>query len=435
VPVGLNIAASAWKAAPGERTESQSMTPELKLLLCCARILRSHEDEAAIGGMLDDGIDWTLFARMAIDHGLAGFAGHTLSIAAPDGVPEAILDAFRLNLDRARNRNRVLFDRLAEIMETLSKCGIEAIPFKGPVLALQAYGDVGFRVFRDLDFLVRDCDIAATMKTLRSLGYERKEGLTEAQVEAIQRLQGQDFLYNKAAGIGVEPHTRLTSNRIALDIDYAGLWQRARRMTLNAHTMLTPEPEDHFLILAIHGGKELWWNIKWSCDIAAFIASHPDLNWTKIVERARAQGCLRMVLLAASLARTYFDAAVPETIGAAQIADTAIGPMTERILARWLSDEAGGPPSNGRLSMDRLRLHDGVVRRARYAARTWLLPGPQYVALVALPRQLSFAYVPLKFVHDLALFPLWRIYRTLLTRAGARQPQRLAKLRRRAGGL
>jgi hypothetical protein len=160
--------------------------------------------------MLDDGIDWTIFARMAIDHGLAGFAGHTLSIAAPGGVPDDILDAFRMNIDQTRNRNCALFDGLAEIMETLRKSGVEAIPFKGPVLALQAYGDLGFLVFQDLDFLVRDSDVASTMTTLRCLGYEREEGLTEAQVEVVQRLQGQDFLYNKAAGIGVEPHTRLT---------------------------------------------------------------------------------------------------------------------------------------------------------------------------------------------------------------------------------
>jgi protein O-GlcNAc transferase len=391
--------------------ESRSMTPELKLLLSCARVVRSQEDETAIGCMLDGGIDWTLFARMAIDHGLAGFAGHTLASAAPEAVPEDILDAFRINVAQVRERNGALFDGLAEIMDTPNRNGVQAIPFKGPVLALQAYGDLGFRVFQDLDFLVRDCDIAATMKTLRAMGYEREKGLTEAQVEAVQRLQGQDFLYCEAAGIGIEPHTRLTPNRMALDIDYPGLWERARPATLNARTMLTLEPEDHFLILAIHGGKELWWNIKWTSDIAAFIASHPHLDWTEIVARARAQGCSRMVLLAASLARKHFAAPIPEAIAAAVAADAAIEPMTQRIVRQWLAGDGSGPPSNNRLSMDRLRLHDGAIRRARYAARTWLLPGPKYIASIALPRQLGFAYVPFKLVHDLALFPLWRAYR------------------------
>ena len=403
------------------------MIAELKLLLLCARTIRGDADEAAIRRLLADGIDWTVFARLAIDHGLAGFAGHVLSLAAPDAVPEEIGEAFRKNVDSTRARNRALFDRLAEIMDTLSKSGVDAIPFKGPVLALEAYGDLGFRVFQDLDFLIRDSHLAAAMTILGKLGYERKERLTAAQLELIQRLQGQDFLYSKAAGIGVEPHTRLTPNRMALGIDYAGLWERARPKVLNGHTMLTLEPEDHFLILAIHGGKELWWNIKWACDVAAFMASHPQLNWTAIAMRARAQGCLRMVLLAATLAQKFFDAEIPEAILPAQTADSAIEPMTERILARWLADSASGPPSNNKLSLDRLRLHDGVLRRARYAARTWFLPGPRYVAWIALPRRLSFAYVPLRLVHNLALFPLWRIYRHVRSRpmrARPNKPQR-----------
>jgi hypothetical protein len=67
--------------------------------------------------------------------------------------------------------------------------------------------------------------------------------------------------------------------------------------------MMTLAPEDDLLILAIHGGKEMWWRLNWACDIAAFNESHPKLDWIAILERARAQGCLRMVLLAMSLAR------------------------------------------------------------------------------------------------------------------------------------
>src|SRR5258705_8568780 len=394
------------------------MTLELRLLLACARIRPGPQAEGAIGRMLAAGIDWTLFARKAIDHGLAGLAGHTLAGVAPDAVPPDILDAFRMNVEQTRDNNKVLFDELARMMDVLAKDGVEAIPFKGPVIALQAYGDLGLRVFRDLDFLIRDCDVDQTVATLRGLGYERKGQLSEAQIDAIRRLQGQDILFKKGAGIAVEPHTRLTPQRRALDIDYAGLWHRAQRTALNGRTMLTLAPEDHFLILAIHGGKELWWRISWACDIAAFIASHEKLDWNAILERARAQGCLRMVLLAAALARRHFAAALPDAVIAAELADPAIEPMAQRVMARWLADEPGGPPSNSRLSMDRLRLHDGVGRRARYALRTWLLPGPHHVGWVALPRRLSFAYVPLKIAHDVIMLPLWRAYSHGLAQAG-----------------
>src|SRR5207237_3717068 len=72
-------------------------------------------------------------------------------------------------------------------------------------------------------------------------------------------------------------------------------------------------------------------------------------------------------------------------------------------------------------SMDRLRLHDGVVQRARYVARTLFLPGPHHIAAMPLPRGLSFAYVPIKLAHDVVMLPLWRTYRQTLAQAGRLQ--------------
>ena len=71
------------------------MTPELQLLLACARVLPSQADEAAVRQILDEGIDWAQFVRKALDHGLAELTGQTLARVAPDRVPDDILDAFR----------------------------------------------------------------------------------------------------------------------------------------------------------------------------------------------------------------------------------------------------------------------------------------------------------------------------------------------------
>ncbi len=86
----------------------------------------------------------------------------------------------------------------------------------------------------DPHILIRDHDLARTIATLGGLGYERKQQLTEAQLDLIHRLQGHETLLKKGRGVGVELHTRLTPMNMALDIDYAGLWRRARCTTLAA---------------------------------------------------------------------------------------------------------------------------------------------------------------------------------------------------------
>ena len=200
--------------------------------------IRVRKEELAVREILNEGIDWTLFVRKALEHGLAGLSGHTLARVAPDMVPGDILSAFGVIIVQAHQSNQLLFDELCRLSDGLASSGIEAIPLKGPVLAIQAYGDLGLRSFRDLDFLVRDFDLAASIATLHKLGYERRDRLTAAQFDLIHKLQGQEILFRKSVGTALEPHTRLTPNKMALDVDYAALWNRARKANLNGRTLL-----------------------------------------------------------------------------------------------------------------------------------------------------------------------------------------------------
>ena len=378
------------------------MTPELRLLLDCVAAELDPDAASRIRTALTDEVDWELFARKAASHGLAGPAGDALDRVAPDLVPDEILAAFRANLDDAVPSDNDPLDRLADITDALAANGIEAIAFKGPALAFQAYGKTASATARDLHFLIRQSELARTVATLRGLGYERERRLTAAQYELIHRLQGQEIMFDQS-GIVAVPCTRLVPQAMALDIDHGALWQRAQRTALRGRTMLLPAPEDHCLILAVHGGRELWWKIHAARDFAAFVASQPSLDWSAIARRARAQGCLRMVQLAASLSRRFFGAVIPDVVATMEPGDPAVA----RIVARWDADEIVSPPDNRTVSIERLQLHDGLTRRARYLLRTCFLPGPQLVAAVALPRRLRFAYIPLAFAHDAIALPLW----------------------------
>jgi tetratricopeptide (TPR) repeat protein len=391
-----------------ESSDGLQLKPEMSLLLGCARAGDGQEKQAAIEKLLADGIDWTLFAQKALEHGFASFAAHTLARLAPDHIPDDILDAFDALVDQTRRANRALFDELARLLNALAENGIDAIPFKGPILAIQVFGDLGLRQFADLDFLVHAEDLAKTIATLNSLGYRRSEELTAAQFALIHRLQGQEIIFGQSSGAVVEPHTRLTSLKMALDIDYPGLWRRARRTSVNGHTFLTPAPEDGLLLLAIHGGKEMWRKLKWAGDFAGFVEAFPHLDWVVVAERARAQGCLRMLLLATSLARRYFNLTIPQAITIAEREDPAIEPMVRRIVQKWPTDEPGLSPGDKLVDRDWLLLHDGIVRQMRYVAQSVFLPGPGLVASMPLPRHLGFAYIPIKLAHDLVALPLWQ---------------------------
>jgi predicted O-linked N-acetylglucosamine transferase (SPINDLY family) len=387
-------------------------TPEDRLLLSCARNIASPQDTAAeIQQILDEAIDWPVFARKALDHGLASLVAHVLVRVAPNMVPDDVLDGFRASAARTLRMSRGALEILVRIIETLARNGIEAIPFKGPVLAMQAYGDLALRESNDLDLLIRESDVASAIGVLRSLGYVRKANLSVAQLNLIHRLQGREILLDEVRGNAIGINTRLTPMNMVLDMDYAGLWTRAGRIALSGRSLRALAPEDEFIALAIHGGKEMWRSMRSACDAAAFIRAHERLDWTAIVERARSQGCLRMVLLAASLARSYFNTVVPDTLGASERSRSHIDRMAARVAARWRVDESSRPYKYAMNSLDRLPLHDGVARQGRYMVRTFVLPRPYHVARIRLSRRLSFAYVPIRVADNLVALPLQRGYR------------------------
>lgn len=179
------------------------MSFEVRLLLACARTHPTRDDEAEIRAMLVDGVDWTRFARAAIACGLASLAGHALIRVAPDLVPDDILDAFRATMDQTRQQNRALLDMLLGVIDALTKSGIEAIPFNGPTLAIDAYGDLGLRrLSGHLDLFVRAPDLAPGISCIRGLGYEREGPSTVGQSAPTSGLDTQENIFRRADGPG-----------------------------------------------------------------------------------------------------------------------------------------------------------------------------------------------------------------------------------------
>ena len=356
------------------------MTPEFSLLLTCARPLATHKEETAIRRILGAGIDWTVFTQTAINCRLAALAGHTMARLTPDLVPPEVLDALRFYGDQVRAKNRALFHELAQAVETLADSGIEAIAFKGPTLALQAYGDLGLSEFNDIDLLVRDADLASAMAIFLGLGYERPASLTQAQVKSMHRHEGNDVVFNKQTRSVFRVHGRLMPANMAFNIDYDGLWRRAQRECLDGRILRALPPEDVLVILAIQGGQKQWRNIRWLCDFAAYARANPQLDWDAMSARARSQGCRRALLLAVSLAETFFETVVPNSVDAAVKADAGVRRMAGHIAARWGADLTANLSADTPPTLYWMQLHDGWVRQARFLVKSVFLSAPDRAA-------------------------------------------------------
>ncbi len=296
---------------------------------------------------------------------------------------------------------------------------LAAIPLPNPVLSIASESELGVRTVQNLDLLVRDDRLEPSLAALRSLGYERDRQLTDVQLNLLQKIQGHESLAKKTLGVSLALHTRLAPIDMVLAIDYSSLRERAARVRLSGRTITALAAEDAFLASAILGGTELWRRPGTLCDVAYFIESHRNLDWAVLLQRATRQGCHRMVVLAAALARRNFGAPLPDAVTAAETGDPALNAMVKRIEARWLGEESAPAPGSTIFDRERRRLHDGTMRRLRHIGRSLVLPKPLHVARVRLPESLTLlpTYVPIKIVHDTVLPPLVMGRRALSSQA------------------
>lgn len=377
--------------------------PEHRLLLCCVRPRIGEAARAEIAGLLE-AVDWKVVVETAEAQGVTALVLRRLATLSLPDLPHEIAVAGEKYLARQAARNGVLTESLKRILAGLKARGIEAIPFKGPVVAQLAYGDPALRRYRDLDILVREKDADAACDALAALGYRGHDRFSAAQRTAFRRYSGQDISFN-GDGVAVEPHWALAPRTLALRLDYDGLWQRARDIDLDGETVRCFGPEDLVTVLCLHGSKEQWTRLLWIADLAHMIEAIPRLDWDALLVRAHAQGCLRMVLIGLALACALLDAP-PPAVKAAIAADPAAIALAGEVASR-LFELGRAEESIYTLSRFRLRMRERSADRMRYVARTMTTPRDIHFSILRLPDSLFFLYTPLKLVHDYALLPLW----------------------------
>ena len=256
-------------------------------------------------------------------------------------------------------------------------CGVSATPYKGPVLATQAYGDVALREFSDLDIIVPQRQIVAAHEALLDLGFCPEIAGIEPS-PSPRRTPGQ-YAYRKGAGTPgklVELHTEQTLRYFPVTLDLDALCARRQPISLAGRQVLTFSAEDTLLLLSVHGSKHLWDRLSWIADIAALTArSRPDwrLDWALLLERARSWRVQRMLLLGVGLAARLLEAAPPDEVADCLQRDRVARQLIEKISRRFFLPEKIQVGVLSRFAF-RVRMRGPVTQGLPYALRLALMP-------------------------------------------------------------
>ena len=358
--------------------------PENELLLCCARTEASPVVSARIRELIaSEKIDWDYLLQLARRHAVIPLVYVQLSREGVNFIP-------KVHYQENHARNVILTEELCRLIRLFGDAGIETIPYKGPTLALFAYGDIALRRFVDLDIIVRKSDVSRARDLLFAEGYSLSKSLTAAQQDLLLRTQHNLQFARDERRLLLELHWEVAPHLFASSVQENELWQHLETIELRGTKLKTLSADDLLFSLCVHGSRHLWERLGWICDIAELIARH-KINWPALLQRSAAADSERMFLLGLHLAHKLLDAPLPTELQQRCTADPRLESLATNVVAHLFNGPTHVPATSSEIFKYNIGVRKSVAARARYFVHM-LRPTDSDVGRRALPRHLSFAY-------------------------------------------
>jgi hypothetical protein len=264
------------------------------------------------------------------------------------------------------------------------------MPYKGPALACQVYGDLRLRSFIDLDILVPGIEVPRVRDLLVENGYEPRIKMTPGKQRAILRSEC-DEVFIGANGRIIEIHWAITPPFFAFHLKTEDLFARSTTIDLLGKQVLAPAPEDLLLILSVNGAKDMWSRLEFICRVAELLRRYPEISWPTAFMRARELGAERMLMLGLFLAHRLLDTPLPEDVSQSVQQTKILWSMADQVCERlFVGPEAA--PGQFELTRFRLRSRERVRDRLTYCLRRALSPTYKDFETLSLPPLLEFLY-------------------------------------------
>ena len=364
--------------------------PENELLLLCARRGAGAEAAGRAAELARSVGDWDYLYRLAHRHAVLPLLQRGLEESAQASAPQWLRERLRGKFRENSTRNVLLAGELVRLARLFEEAGVGLLAYKGPALAVQAYGDLSLRRFIDLDVIVRRRDVARAGGLLLAHGFAKPAGLTAAHEKFLLRRQ-HNLAYTGGGGrLTVELHWEVSPASFASVPLGEGAWERAPTVTLLGAGVKCLAPEDLLLALAVHGTKHLWERLAWVCDVAALVNSQATFDWDFVLRRARESRVERMLYLALRLARGLAGAKLPAGVLASS-GDPAVSRLASEVASSLFGGAEYEPAGFVRNVRFNLRARGRPGEKAAYL-RHIFTPTDGDLTAVSLPAGASFLY-------------------------------------------
>lgn len=287
-------------------------TPEVDLLLLCARWPLRPEDSRLVREQCSRALDWQRFLLLVRHHRLVPLISHNLEASRAElQTPEqqAVLDELRQLASANAYQSLRSLGELRRVVQEFQAHGIAVRVLKGLPLAQTVFGDLSLRAVGDLDLLIDESSILDADRILRSFGYR---GLFQAERFSPKRLafyraHWKDLAYvNSDTGFEVDLHWRGFRNS---QMPGTALCATVAHDTVSfgSFQVDTLPSKEGRLYLCVHGTLDGWLYLKSLVDVAAQVRAMSEAELDGLAALAAGYGVLPELSATLILVRRYLE--------------------------------------------------------------------------------------------------------------------------------
>ncbi|MDD5711985.1 MAG: nucleotidyltransferase family protein [Smithellaceae bacterium] len=353
--------------------------------------------------------DWRGFIKLVRENRVTAIIYQALRSLPPHEEMKPILEAIKRSWMGSAAHMLMITTELTKLSKLFAANSIPVISFKGPALAMQAYGGIHMRPCSDLDLLVAPEDHARAETLLLQEGYNYLTGELPFKRNKVRKpTWSHTHMIQQKTGTHVELHFDLLHFADAHLFAFDDLWRQRVTVVISNTTVSTLPLPLHCIYLSMHGEQHGWQTLIWLYDIAVLTNGMTAEEIAALTALAKQHGQRKRLENSLLLARLLFG---PDNRWKPYLRNTSdTQPMTYPRLALQLIIQRHIRGRN--LSLR----HYWLAERLRWAGIATVKGKWRFLIAHLLPREMDVAEIELSkhfyFLHYL-LRPVWVLRRKL----------------------
>lgn len=277
------------------------LKPETQLLMSCAS---TEGSRSKILEIVNQDINWIYLIHLAEYHDVLQLLYLNIREICPHIVPLDIFTYLEERFQENVKNSLLITAELFKVFRLLQENEINAIPFKGPSLAVYAYENLSLRISRSIDVYIPEEDTRLARLILSSQGYQKKFG-------GSKTFPHYSFA-NEQSGANVEVHWKFPTYPFSFphEFDKCINLSELPKLEINNNHFPSLLPEDQILVLSLRNAASNWYTLSKICDISELV-KHQKINWHSLLEKGDKLYLKRIVLTNLSLAHQLLDLKLP----------------------------------------------------------------------------------------------------------------------------